>query len=103
MEKVPAAGFKIVGLPIRGIQRSLSVSNPTLPWKVLQSLLKARRSFVNSARMLQWSRRICQRAIVVHGDPDGHTRLDTRAKFLAGLTNRWLAKRVNKTVWPTRE
>ncbi|MEN9400320.1 MAG: undecaprenyldiphospho-muramoylpentapeptide beta-N-acetylglucosaminyltransferase [Bacteroidota bacterium] len=43
MEKVPAAGYKIVGLPIVGFQRKLTLSNFLLPFKILGSLLKARR------------------------------------------------------------
>ena len=42
MEKVPAAGYKIVGLNISGIQRKLSLQNFLLPFKVIQSVLKAR-------------------------------------------------------------
>lgn len=43
MEKVPAAGYKIVGLPIAGIQRSLSLSNLALPFKLIKSLNEAGR------------------------------------------------------------
>lgn len=42
MEKVPAAGYKIVGLNISGIQRKLSLQNLMLPVKIIQSVLKAR-------------------------------------------------------------
>lgn len=42
MEKVPAAGYKIVGLDIRGFQRKLSLSNLLLPFKIISSLWKAR-------------------------------------------------------------
>ena len=38
MEKVPAAGYRIVGLPVAGLQRSLSVSNLKLPFKILKSI-----------------------------------------------------------------
>ncbi len=41
MEKVPAAGFEIVGLPIAGLQRSLTLSNLSLPYKILKSLSMA--------------------------------------------------------------
>ena len=44
MEKVPAAGYKIVGLPIAGLQRSLTLSNFKLPFKLAKSLLMARRT-----------------------------------------------------------
>ncbi len=43
MEKVPQAGYRIIGLPIAGLQRSLSLSNLALPFKILKSLVKARR------------------------------------------------------------
>lgn len=43
MEKVPAAGYTIIGLPIRGFQRRLTASNLLLPFKIIQSLLKARK------------------------------------------------------------
>jgi UDP-N-acetylglucosamine--N-acetylmuramyl-(pentapeptide) pyrophosphoryl-undecaprenol N-acetylglucosamine transferase len=42
MEKVPKAGYPIIGLPIVGIQRSLSLSNLLFPFKLIRSLLKAR-------------------------------------------------------------
>ena len=41
MEKVPAAGYKIIGLPIAGLQRNLSLSNLALPFKVLKSVRMA--------------------------------------------------------------
>ncbi len=43
MEKVPKAGYEIVGLPITGIQRSLSIQNLKFPFKLLKSLIKARK------------------------------------------------------------
>ncbi len=42
MEKVPAAGYKIVGLEIQGIQRSLTLKNLLFPLKLIKSLFKAR-------------------------------------------------------------
>jgi UDP-N-acetylglucosamine--N-acetylmuramyl-(pentapeptide) pyrophosphoryl-undecaprenol N-acetylglucosamine transferase len=43
MEKVPAAGYSIIGLPIAGFQRKLTFSNFLLPFKILKSMSKARR------------------------------------------------------------
>lgn len=43
MEKVPAAGYRIEGLPIRGFQRGALWKNVGLPWRLLRSMLKARR------------------------------------------------------------
>ncbi len=42
MEKVPRAGYEIIGLPIAGIKRELSVDNISFPFKLTRSLLKAR-------------------------------------------------------------
>ena len=41
MEKVPAAGYEIIGLPIAGLQRKLTLSNLALPFKVLKSIRMA--------------------------------------------------------------
>lgn len=43
MEKVPEAGYEIVGLDIRGFQRKLTFSNFILPLKIISSLWKARK------------------------------------------------------------
>lgn len=43
MEKVPAAGYAIKGLPVAGLKRSLSLSNLALPFKVLKSISMAKR------------------------------------------------------------
>ena len=47
MEKVPAAGYKIIGLPMVGLQRQLNLKNIIndiqVPFKVLSSLRKAKR------------------------------------------------------------
>lgn len=42
MEKVPAAGYKIEGLWISGIQRSFTIKNLLIPLKIVYSSLKAR-------------------------------------------------------------
>jgi UDP-N-acetylglucosamine--N-acetylmuramyl-(pentapeptide) pyrophosphoryl-undecaprenol N-acetylglucosamine transferase len=43
MEKVPQAGFKIVGLNIAGFDRGNLLKNVNLPFKLISSLLKARK------------------------------------------------------------
>nr|MBK9650329.1 undecaprenyldiphospho-muramoylpentapeptide beta-N-acetylglucosaminyltransferase [Bacteroidota bacterium] len=43
MEKVPAAGFKIIGLNIAGLQRSFSLKNFLFPFKLISSLLQAKK------------------------------------------------------------
>lgn len=41
MQKVPEAGYEIVGLPIAGIQRKLTLKNLSFPIKLFRSLSKA--------------------------------------------------------------
>ena len=44
MEKVPALGYRIVGLPVAGLQRRFDLKNLAVPFKVLKSIRKARRT-----------------------------------------------------------
>jgi len=47
MERVPQAGYKIVGLNIQGIDRKSILNNLTLPFKLVSSLLKARKTITD--------------------------------------------------------
>lgn len=98
MEKVPKAGYPIEGLWISGIQRSLSADNLAFPFKLTSSLLKAR-SIIKSFKP--------QVAIGVGGFASGPLlymasrmgvpTLIQEQNSYAGLTNKWLSKRV-KTI-----
>ena len=43
MERVPAAGYEIVGLPVAGLMRKLTLSNLALPFKVIKSVRMAKK------------------------------------------------------------
>ena len=43
MEKVPAAGYRIIGLPVAGLQRKLTLSNFALPFKLFKSISRAKK------------------------------------------------------------
>ncbi len=43
MEKVPAAGYKIIGLPVAGFQRRFTLKNLTFPYKLFVSIQKAKK------------------------------------------------------------
>ena len=43
MEKIPAAGYRIIGLPVAGIHRSLTLKNITVLIKLLKSLNMAKK------------------------------------------------------------
>ena len=44
MEKLPALGYRVVGLPVAGLQRKLDLRNFALPFKVMKSIREARRT-----------------------------------------------------------
>lgn len=43
MEKVPAAGYRIIGLPVAGLQRKLTLSNFALPFKLAKCIGMAKK------------------------------------------------------------
>ncbi len=43
MEKVPAAGYRIEGLTIAGFQRRLTLKNLSFPFKLMASMIRARK------------------------------------------------------------
>jgi len=47
MEKVPDAGYEIVGLPIMGLQRRLTLQNLKFPFMLIASMLKAKKIVKN--------------------------------------------------------
>lgn len=97
MEKVPAAGYKIEGLNISGIQRKFSVQNLLLPFKIVQSVLRARMIIKNFKPDV---------AVGVGGYASGPLlfaatgmnipALIQEQNSFAGITNKLLAKRVNR-------
>ena len=97
MEKVPAAGYKIEGLPIRGFQRTALWKNIGLPWRLLKSMMKAR-SLVRTFKP--------DVAVGVGGYASGPTlaaaqRMRVRTLIqeqnsFPGKTNIYLAKRVDR-------
>jgi len=97
MEKVPAAGFKIEGLWISGLQRRITLKNLSFPFKVVSSLMRA----------LQIVRTFKPDAVVGVGGYASGPLLRAAAfknvpaliqeqNSFPGITNRLLAKKVNK-------
>lgn len=97
MEKVPAAGYKIEGLWISGLQRNSFASNLSFPFKVVSSLYKAG-SIINKFKP--------DVAIGVGGYASGPMLYMAAKKNIPaliqeqnsfpGITNKLLAKKVNK-------
>lgn len=97
MEKVPQAGYKIEGLWISGLQRRLTLKNLLFPLKLISSLLRA-------GKILRKFRPDV--AIGTGGFASGPLLRMATAKGIpsvlqeqnsyAGITNKWLAPRVEK-------
>lgn len=97
MEKIPAAGYKIIGLDVRGFQRKISLSNLSFPFKVISSLSKAKKiikEFKPDAAVgvggyasgpLLWAATSSKIPSVIQ-----------EQNSFPGVTNRMLAKRVQK-------
>jgi UDP-N-acetylglucosamine--N-acetylmuramyl-(pentapeptide) pyrophosphoryl-undecaprenol N-acetylglucosamine transferase len=97
MEKVPAAGYKIVGLPIAGIKRSFSLSNLKFPFLLIQSILKARsivKAFKPNVAVGTggYASGPCLRAALALGVPA----LIQEQNSFAGVTNKWLSKKASR-------
>jgi UDP-N-acetylglucosamine--N-acetylmuramyl-(pentapeptide) pyrophosphoryl-undecaprenol N-acetylglucosamine transferase len=96
MERVPAAGYKIVGLPISGLQRKLTINNVKVIFNVFRSMRIARKLLIDFKPDI---------AIGVGGYASGPllrsaakigipTLLQEQNSF-AGITNKLLARRAN--------
>ncbi len=96
MEKVPQAGYKIIGLPIAGLQRRLTLKNLKVPFLLLKSLNKAKKIIKDFRPDV---------AVGVGGYASGPT-LKTAEKLniptvlqeqnsYPGITNKLLAKKAN--------
>lgn len=97
MEKVPKAGFDIEGLWISGIQRKLSLKNLMFPLKLISSLMKSKkilRKFKPNIAVGTggYASAPLLRAAAGKGIPC----LIQEQNSHAGITNRWLADKVNK-------
>jgi UDP-N-acetylglucosamine--N-acetylmuramyl-(pentapeptide) pyrophosphoryl-undecaprenol N-acetylglucosamine transferase len=97
MQKVPQAGYRIIGLDVVGLQRSLSVENLRFPLKLLASLKEAKNIVKN------FKPNVC---VGVGGYASGPTlfvasllkipTLIQEQNSYAGITNKWLAKKARK-------
>ena len=97
MEKVPAAGYDIVGLPVAGLKRSLSPSNLLLPFKVLRSYLKAGKTIkAFKPDVVIGVGGYASAPTLWYASHRGIPCLIQEQNSFAGLTNRILAKSVRR-------
>jgi UDP-N-acetylglucosamine--N-acetylmuramyl-(pentapeptide) pyrophosphoryl-undecaprenol N-acetylglucosamine transferase len=97
MEKVPMAGYKIVGLPIRGLERKFSLANLSFPFKLIASLWKSR-GVIKSFRpdVVVGTGGYAGGPILYVAAKMGVPTLIQEPNAFAGLANKWVGKYVDK-------
>jgi UDP-N-acetylglucosamine--N-acetylmuramyl-(pentapeptide) pyrophosphoryl-undecaprenol N-acetylglucosamine transferase len=96
MEKVPQAGYKIEGLWISGLQRSLSFKNLMFPLKLVSSLIRSRtiiRKFKPNAAIGTGG--YASAPLLRMASNKGIPCLIQEQNSHAGITNKWLANKVS--------
>jgi len=97
MEKVPEAGYEIVGLPIRGIKRSLSVSNLKVPFLLIKSLFMSRKAIqAFKPDVVVGVGGYASAAVVYTASKMGIKSLIQEQNSYPGITNKILSKKVDR-------
>jgi UDP-N-acetylglucosamine--N-acetylmuramyl-(pentapeptide) pyrophosphoryl-undecaprenol N-acetylglucosamine transferase len=97
MEKVPAAGYKIIGVPIVGLQRKFTLANLKLPFLLIRSLIQTRKIISEFKPDVVvgtggYASGPLLRAATARGIPA----LIQEQNSYAGITNKILAKKAGK-------
>ena len=97
MQKVPQAGYKIIGLWIAGIQRRLTLDNSLFPVKLITSLLKSRTIIGDFKPNVVigtggFASGPLLRVAAIAGIPT----LIQEQNSYPGITNKWLSRKANK-------
>nr|WP_246539039.1 undecaprenyldiphospho-muramoylpentapeptide beta-N-acetylglucosaminyltransferase [Litoribacter ruber] len=96
MEKVPQAGYKIEGLKIAGLQRTLTLANLAFPFKVLASLQKAKKLVKDfNPDAVIGVGGYASGPVLYAAQGKGIPTLIQEQNSYAGLTNKILAKKAN--------
>ncbi|MBT8263950.1 MAG: undecaprenyldiphospho-muramoylpentapeptide beta-N-acetylglucosaminyltransferase [Muriicola sp.] len=97
MEKVPQAGYKIIGLWISGLQRKLTVKNLLFPLKLISSLIKAR-SIVSKFKphVVIGTGGFASGPLLKMASQKGIPCILQEQNSYAGITNKLLASKVKK-------
>ncbi|ALL04844.1 UDP-diphospho-muramoylpentapeptide beta-N-acetylglucosaminyltransferase [Pedobacter sp. PACM 27299] len=97
MEKVPAAGYKIIGLNISGIQRGSIVKNLSLPFKMLGSMRKALQLIADfKPDVVVGVGGYASGPILFAASLKNIPYLIQEQNSYAGVTNKWLGKKAAK-------
>lgn len=97
MEKVPQAGYKIIGLKVSGLQRSLTWKNLLFPMKLIVALKEAYEIIKEfNPDVVVGVGGYASAPTVAVASWMGIPTLIQEQNSYAGLTNRWLAKKVDR-------
>lgn len=97
MEKVPQAGYPIIGLNISGIQRKLTLKNLILPFKLLASLFAANRIIKEyKPDIVAGFGGYASGPVLRRATAKGIPTLIQEQNSFPGITNKILAKKVKK-------
>ncbi|RXQ89853.1 undecaprenyldiphospho-muramoylpentapeptide beta-N-acetylglucosaminyltransferase [Ancylomarina salipaludis] len=97
MEKVPAAGYKIVGLPIRGLQRNFNKENLKFFSRLFKSLRKAKKIIKEfKPNAVVGVGGYASGPLLHAANKMGIPSLIQEQNSYAGITNKLLAKKANK-------
>ncbi|MBS1634790.1 MAG: undecaprenyldiphospho-muramoylpentapeptide beta-N-acetylglucosaminyltransferase [Bacteroidetes bacterium] len=97
MEKVPAAGYRIIGVPIAGLQRKFTLSNFKLPFLIIKSLLKTRKIIREfQPDVVVGTGGYASGPLLRAATGKGVPALIQEQNSFAGITNKILSKKVNR-------
>lgn len=97
MEKVPQSGYEIKGLKITGLQRSLSLKNLAFPFKLVSSLLKAKKIIRKfKPNVVIGTGGFASGPTLYMANRDRIPSLIQEQNSYPGITNKLLAKKVKK-------
>ncbi|MFI3316375.1 MAG: undecaprenyldiphospho-muramoylpentapeptide beta-N-acetylglucosaminyltransferase [Rikenellaceae bacterium] len=95
MQKIPALGYDIVGLPIAGLQRRLDWHNIEVPFRLMKSISKAKRVIKEfDADLVIGFGGYASAPVLWAAQRLGIPTIIQEQNSFAGLTNKILAKRV---------
>lgn len=97
MEKVPNAGYKIIGVPIAGFQRKFTLSNLKLPFLIIRSMLMTRKIIADfKPDVVVGTGGYASGPLIKVATGKGIPALIQEQNSYAGITNKILSKKAAK-------
>ena len=97
MEKVPQSGYNIKGLWISGLQRSFSLNNFLFPLKLISSLWESKKILKSfKPDLVVGTGGYASAPLLKIASIKGIPCIIQEQNSYAGITNKWLSKKVNK-------